>query len=83
MIQHYRENTVSLDYYGDSVANSMADIVCCVGGFLFAAAVPAWASVAGFALTELLMLWWIKDSLVLNVIMLAWPIEAIKQWQAS
>lgn len=83
VIQHYRENTVSLDYYGDSVANSVADILFCTGGFFFAAAVPVWASAAGFALTELLLLWWIKDSLVLNVIMLVWPLEVIKQWQTS
>ncbi|MCB9675466.1 MAG: DUF2585 family protein [Alphaproteobacteria bacterium] len=81
VIQHYRETTISLDYYGDSVANSVADIVCCVAGYAIAAVVPVWVSAIGFALTELMLVVWIKDSLLLNIVMLVWPMEAIKQWQ--
>lgn len=83
VIDKYRENTVSLDYYGDSIANSIADIGFCVAGFGLAAAVPVWTSVVGFAMTEMLLLWWIKDSLVLNVIMLVYPLQIIKDWQSS
>lgn len=81
VIQHYRESTISLDYYGDSIGNSVADIGFCVVGYLIAAAVPGWVSAVGFAVTELVLLAWIKDSLLLNVLMLAWPIEAVKRWQ--
>lgn len=83
VIQHYRETTISLDYHGDSVANSVSDILFCTGGYLFAAAVPGWVAAASFVLTELLLLAWIRDSLVVNVIMLVWPIEAIKTWQSG
>ncbi len=81
VIQHYRESTISLDYYGDSVGNSMADIVSCAVGYLLAAAVPVWVSAVGFALTELVLLLWIKDSLLLNVLMLVYPLEVVKRWQ--
>ena len=83
VIQHYRENTVSLDYYGDSIANSVSDILFCTGGFLFAAAVPACVSFVAFGATELLLLLWIKDSLLLNIVMLVYPLEFIKTWQTG
>lgn len=83
VIQHYRENTVSLDYYGDSIANSVSDILFCTGGFFVAAAVPVGVSFAGFAATELLLLLWIKDSLLLNIVMLVYPLEFIKTWQTG
>jgi hypothetical protein len=54
-----------------------------VAGFLFAARVPAWLSVALPVGLELLTLWIIRDNLTLNVVMLFWPIEAIRQWQGS
>ena len=81
VIQHYRESTISLDYYGDSVGNSVADIVSCAAGYLLAAALPAWVSAVGFAVTELVLLLWIKDSLLLNILMLVYPLEAVKNWQ--
>ncbi|MEZ4320252.1 MAG: DUF2585 family protein [Myxococcota bacterium] len=81
VIQHYRETTISLDYYGDSVANSVSDILACVAGYALAAAVPWWVSVVGFAVTELMLAAWIKDSLLLNVLMLVYPLDVVKQWQ--
>ena len=81
IINRYREATVSLDYYGDSVVNSVADIACFVVGYAAAATVPVWSSVAGFAVTELLLLVWIRDSLLLNMLMLVHPVDAVKAWQ--
>lgn len=81
VIRKYREATISLDYYGDSVANSVADIGMCAIGFLLASRLPTRVSIALFVVTELALLAWIRDSLVVNVIMLLWPIEAIRQWQ--
>jgi hypothetical protein len=81
VIDRYREATIALDYYGDSVINSLADVVACAAGFALAAAIPVWASVAFFVATEVAMVLWIRDCLALNVLMLVWPVEAIKEWQ--
>jgi hypothetical protein len=81
IIDKYRESTVSLEYYGDSIVNSVADIGACALGYAIAASVPAVASAVGFLTIELVMLLLIRDSFLLNVVMLVYPLEAIKQWQ--
>ena len=81
MIQRYRETTISLDYFGDSIANSIFDIICCGTGFWIAYKLRFWSSMALFMLTEIVLLFWIRDSLILNILMLLWPVEAVKQWQ--
>ncbi|MEO6386842.1 MAG: DUF2585 domain-containing protein [Croceibacterium sp.] len=83
IIERYRAVTVSWGYSGDSIINSASDIGWMVIGFLVAARLPAWASVALALFFELLTLWIIRDNLTLNVIMLFWPVEAIRQWQAG
>lgn len=83
VIDRYRAVTASFGYSGDSVINSVSDIGFMVLGFLVAARIPAWASVAIAVGLELLTLWIIRDNLTLNVIMLLWPVEAIRQWQAG
>lgn len=82
VIDRYRAVTVSWGYSGDSIVNSASDIGWMVIGFLFASRLPVKASVALAIGLELLTLWTIRDNLTLNVIMLFWPIEAIRQWQA-
>jgi hypothetical protein len=81
VIDRYRAVTVSWGYSGDSIVNSAADIGWMIIGFLVAARIPVKASVALAIALELLTLWTIRDNLTLNVIMLFWPIEAIRQWQ--
>jgi len=81
VIDRYRAVTVSFGYSGDSIVNSAADIGWMIAGFVVATRLPAWASVALALLFELLTLWIIRDNLTLNVIMLFWPVEAIRQWQ--
>ena len=83
VINRYREATISLDYYGDSIANSLADIVCCGLGFALAYRVKLWWSAAIFLATEAVLLIVIKDSLLLNLLMLVWPLDAVKQWQMA
>ena len=83
VIQRYREATISLDYYGDSVLNSLGDILACFLGFIAARKFPVWASIAFIILSELALLFFIKDNLTLNIIMLLYPIEAVKVWQAG
>lgn len=81
VINRYREATISLDYFGDSIINSIADIVCCATGFVIAYKLRFWRSVALFVLTELILILTIRDSLIINIIMLLAPVDAIKQWQ--
>lgn len=80
-INRYRKATIALDYYGDSVLNSMCDMAYCAGGFFLAAWAPAGASVALVVLMEVFVGYMIRDNLALNVIMLVRPIDAIERWQ--
>jgi hypothetical protein len=82
VIDRYRAVTVSWGYSGDSIVNSAADIGWMIAGFLFAGRAPAWVSVTAAIGLELLTLWTIRDNLTLNVLMLFWPVEAVRQWQA-
>jgi hypothetical protein len=83
VIEHYRAVTISLDYYGDSVVNSLADIGAMMLGFWLASRLPVWASVALALGFEALTIWLIRDGLALNVLMLLWPLEAVKAWQGG
>ena len=81
VIERYRSATISLDYFGDSIINSIADIACCSMGFLIAYKLRFWRSFALFVVTEILLIICIRDSLIINIIMLLFPVEAIKTWQ--
>ncbi|MBK7391824.1 MAG: DUF2585 family protein [Chloracidobacterium sp.] len=81
IIERYRTVTLSLDYFGDSIINSLADIVCCATGFTIAYKLKFWKSLALFLATEAVLIVWIRDSLLINIIMLIYPIEALKAWQ--
>lgn len=83
VIQRYREATIALDYYGDSVLNSVADIAWMWVGFALARILPVWISVLLFIAAELFVGWMVRDGLVLNVIMLLSPQDWIKQWQMA
>jgi len=81
IINRYRESTLALGYNGDTILNSIADIFCCIVGFAIALRLGYRRSLALFIVTELVMILWIKDSFLLNVLMLIYPIQAIKMWQ--
>ena len=83
IIDRYRAVTVSFDYYGDSVVNSLADIGWMVVGFLLAARLPVWASVVMALAFEAFTLVMIRDNLTLNVVMLVWPLDAVRVWQGA
>ncbi len=83
IINRYREATISLDYFGDSVLNSVADIACCAFGFFLASRFSWKISLAFLVAVELVLLFAIRDNLAINIIMLAWPIDAIKAWQSG
>jgi hypothetical protein len=81
VINRYRAATIALGYYGDSVTNSVADILSCLIGFVLARRFAWWWTVSWVVVTEIALAIAIRDNLTLNIIMLIRPIEAIKQWQ--
>lgn len=83
IIHRYREATIAYGYSGDSVLNSMSDIVMMILGFLFAARVPVRLTLLVAIAFELMTLAIIRDNLTLNVLMLLHPVEAIKVWQTA
>lgn len=83
IIDRYRAVTISLGYVGDSVLNSMSDLLMAGLGFLLASRLPWKVSVAIVLAMEIGTAWWVRDNLTLNIIMLTWPIDAIRAWQSA
>jgi hypothetical protein len=83
VIDRYRAATISLDYFGDSIGNSIGDVLSCLIGFYLARRIGFWPSFAVVVVTELVMLFWIRDNLLLNIVMLLHPFDAVKQWQSG
>lgn len=83
VIDRYREATAALGYTGDSVLNSVSDIAMMAIGFAVARRLPLWVSMAIVLVLELVPLLVVRDNLTLNVWMLLWPTDAVREWQAG
>lgn len=81
IINRYRESTIALDYFGDSVLNSISDIAFMIVGFWMAMKLPTWVTIFLIIVMELWVGYLIRDNLTLNVVMLVYPFDWIKNWQ--
>ncbi len=81
IIDRYRSETAALGYNGDTVVNSFGDLFCCLLGFIVARRLGLKWSLIVFVLLELVLILWIKDSLLLEILMLVIPVDAIRAWQ--
>jgi hypothetical protein len=83
VIERYRNTTASTEYNGDSVLNVVCDLIAMAIGFWAAARLPVWATVALIVGFEVMTIWVIRDGLALNILMLFYPIDAVREWQQA
>lgn len=83
VVERYRTVTISLGYFGDSVLNSVSDILACLFGFWLTTRLPRQITWTWVIVVEVLLAFWIRDNLTLNILMLVYPLDVIRTWQAG
>ncbi len=83
VVRRYREAAGAFGYFGDTVVNSIGDVAACALGFLLARRLGPLRTLVAFAATELILLFWIRDSLLLNILMLVYPLDSVRAWQSG
>lgn len=83
VIERYRSVTIDHGYFGDSILNSISDVSMMVVGFMLTSRLPVWASALLFITLETVAFTAIRDTLTLNILMLIYPLDGIRQWQAG
>ncbi|MEP6912935.1 MAG: DUF2585 family protein [bacterium] len=81
VIERYRTATAALGYNGDTVVNSLGDIICCLLGFMIARRLGFRRSLIAFVALEIVLIFWIRDNLLLEILMLVAPVDVIRNWQ--
>jgi len=81
VIDRYRAQTAALGYTGDTVVNSIGDLCCAIVGFLIARYLGWFRALIAFLLLEVVLFFWIRDSLLLQIVMLIYPVNTLKVWQ--
>jgi hypothetical protein len=83
VINRYREQALAQGYFGDSIVNSLGDVLAVISGFFLTYKLPWWVSVVFVIALELIALYAIRDNLTLNIIQLIYPIDKLGQWQSG
>ena len=83
IINRYREVTISLDYFGDSIINSVSDIIAMMAGFFLASRIRVSLSIALIITFEVMLAFYIRDNLLINIVMLLYPLDWLKAWQVG
>ena len=81
VIEHYRAETAALGYQGDTIVNSFGDLICAIVGYLVARQLGLRRSLIVFFVIEVILAVWIRDGLLLQLVMLLRPVESVKLWQ--
>jgi hypothetical protein len=83
IIERYRSETVSIGYVGDTILNSVGDVLACALGIIIARRLGLWRTLALAFVIELVLLITVRDNLLLNILMLFYPIDAVRAWQTG
>lgn len=83
IIERYRQIWIAAWYFWDSVLNSFFDVVCMMLWFMYAKKFWWKISLVTLLCIELFTLCMIRDSLLLNIIMLIYPFKSISNWQLA